>query len=180
MARIAGINVSDNKHTVIALQSIYGIGATRAKDICKTSNIKPEIKIKDVKRFGAKILQHGDNVDAALKEALSIAKKRKLSFVHPFDDPLTIAGQGTIGLEIMEALDEDVDAIFVPVGGGGLIAGVGAYIKSINPKIKIYGVEPEDAACLDAAIKANKINDFSYILDILLITTLYTLQLCYI
>ena len=115
----------------------------------------PEIKIKDVKRFGAKILQHGDNVDAALKEALSIAKKRKLSFVHPFDDPLTIAGQGTIGKEILED-ENDFDAVFVPVGGGGILAGVSAWIAQKNNKTKIIGVEVEDSACFAEAIKANK------------------------
>ena len=115
----------------------------------------PEIKIKDVKRFGAKILQHGDNVDAALKEALFIAKKKKLSFVHPFDDPLTIAGQGTIGQEILEDKN-DFDVVFVPVGGGGILAGVSAWIAQNNKKIKIVGVEVEDSACLAEAVKANK------------------------
>ena len=116
----------------------------------------PSIKIDSVKRFGAEVILNGDNFDEAFKFAKEMSKKKKATFIHPYDDPDVIAGQGTIGLEIMEALDEDVDAIFVPVGGGGLLAGVGAYIKSINPKIKIYGVEPEDAACLDAAVKANK------------------------
>ena len=116
----------------------------------------PSIKIDSVKRFGAKIILSGDNFDEAFKFAKEMSKKKKATFIHPYDDPDVIAGQGTIGMEIIEALDEDVDAIFVPVGGGGLLAGVGAYIKSINPKIKIYGVEPEDAACLDAAVKANK------------------------
>ena len=115
----------------------------------------PEIKIKDVKRFGAKIIQYGDNVDAALKEALSIAKKKKLSFVHPFDDPLTIAGQGTIGKEILED-DNDFDVIFVPVGGGGILAGVSAWVAQKNKRIKIIGVEVEDSACLVEAVKANK------------------------
>lgn len=115
----------------------------------------PEIKIKAVKRFGAKIILHGDNYDAAVKEALSISKKKKLSFVHPFDDPLTIAGQGTIGKEILEDTN-NFDVVFVPVGGGGILAGVSAWIAQTNKKIKVIGVEVEDSACFAEAIKANK------------------------
>ena len=116
----------------------------------------PSIKINSVKRFGAKVILHGDNFDEAFKFAKNLTKKKEATFIHPYDDSDVIAGQGTIGMEILDALDSKVHAVFVPVGGGGLLAGVGSYIKSINPKIKVYGVEPEDAACLDAAISAGK------------------------
>ncbi|MDA7747975.1 threonine ammonia-lyase, biosynthetic, partial [Gammaproteobacteria bacterium] len=115
----------------------------------------PEIKIKAVKRFGAKIILHGDNYDQAVKEALSLSKKKKLAFVHPFDDPLTIAGQGTIGKEILEDKN-NFDAIFVPVGGGGILAGVSAWIAQNSKNIKVIGVEVEDSACFTEAVKANK------------------------
>ena len=115
----------------------------------------PEIKIKDVRRFGAKILQHGDNVNSALEEALNISKKKKLTFVHPFDDPMTIAGQGTIGKEILDD-NNDYDVVFVPVGGGGILAGVSSWIAQHNKKLKVIGVEVEDSACFAEAVKANK------------------------
>ncbi|MDA9112826.1 threonine ammonia-lyase, biosynthetic [Gammaproteobacteria bacterium] len=115
----------------------------------------PDIKIRSVKNFGAKILLEGDSFNQAVTAALKIAKKQKIEFIHPFDDQYTIAGQGTIGQEILEN-DEEYDAIFVPVGGGGILAGVSAWIAQHNKKIKIYGVEVEDSACLLEAIKSDK------------------------
>jgi len=115
----------------------------------------PEIKVKAVKRHGAKVLLHGDNYDAAVKEAKKIAKNNNFAFVHPFDDKYTIAGQGTIGKEILES-DQEYDVIFVPVGGGGLLAGVSAWISQKAKKVKLIGVEVEDSACLAEAVKANK------------------------
>lgn len=116
----------------------------------------PSIKVDSVRRFGAKVVLFGDNFDEAFAHAKKLSSESEATFVHPYDDLDVIAGQGTIGKEIIDALEGKVDAIFVPVGGGGLLAGLGSYIKSINPKIRIYGVEPEDAACLDAALKASK------------------------
>ena len=115
----------------------------------------PEIKVKAVKRHGAKVLLHGDNYDAAVKEAKKIAKSSNFAFVHPFDDKYTIAGQGTIGKEILES-DQEYDVVFVPVGGGGILAGVSAWISQKAKKVKIIGVEVEDSACLAEAVKANK------------------------
>ena len=115
----------------------------------------PEIKVKAVKQHGAKVLLHGDNYDAAVKEAKKIAKSNDFAFVHPFDDKYTIAGQGTIGKEILES-DQGYDVIFVPVGGGGLLAGVSAWISQKAKKVKLIGVEVEDSACLAEAVKANK------------------------
>ena len=116
----------------------------------------PSIKVDSVKKFGAKVLLHGDSFDEAFSFAKNLSQESDAVFIHPYDDVDVIAGQGTVGMEIMDKLEGNVDAVFVPVGGGGLLAGVGAYIKSINPKIKVYGVEPDDAACLDAALKAKK------------------------
>ena len=116
----------------------------------------PLIKINAVKSLGSKVVFFGDNFDEAYNHAVSLAKKENYSFIHPYDDKEVISGQGTIGKEIIEQIDSKIEAVFVPVGGGGLLAGVGAYIKSEHPEIKVIGVEPEDAACLDLAIKNNK------------------------
>ncbi len=116
----------------------------------------PLIKINAVKNFGGKVMLFGDNFDEAFEHAISLANKENYSFIHPYDDKDVISGQGTIGKEILEQTESKVEAVFVPVGGGGLLAGVGAYIKSEHPEIKVIGVEPDDAACLDLAIKNNK------------------------
>ena len=116
----------------------------------------PLIKINAVKSLGGKVVFFGDNFDEAYDHAVSLAKKENYSFIHPYDDKEVISGQGTIGKEIIEQTDSKIEAVFVPVGGGGLLAGVGSYIKSENPDIKVIGVEPDDAACLDLAIKNNK------------------------
>ena len=116
----------------------------------------PLIKINAVKNLGGKVVFYGDNFDEAYDHAVSLAKKENYFFIHPYDDKEVISGQGTIGKEIIEQTDSKVEAVFVPVGGGGLLAGVGAYIKSEHPEIKVIGVEPDDAACLDLAIKNNK------------------------
>jgi threonine dehydratase len=116
----------------------------------------PDIKVKAVKSYGAKAVLVGDTYDDAYQHALGLAKKLKLEFVHPYDDPDVIAGQGTIGMEILRQYAEDIDAVFVPVGGGGLIAGVGAFIKYLRPETKIIGVEPEDAPCMAEAFKKKR------------------------
>src|SRR5438067_956352 len=90
----------------------------------------------------------GQRFNAALKKALELKRRRGLTFVHPYDDPDVIAGQGTIGVEILRQHPHALDAIFVPVGGGGLISGIAAYVKRVNPAVKIIGVEPVDAAAM--------------------------------
>ncbi len=118
----------------------------------------PEIKVRAVADIGgAEIVLHGDDYDQAYEHALQIAQARQLIFVHPFDDPDVIAGQGTIAAEILRQRHGDqIDAIFVPIGGGGLIAGIAAYVKWLYPRIKIIGVEPEDAASMYESLKAKK------------------------
>jgi threonine dehydratase len=117
----------------------------------------PEIKVKAVADLGAEIVLHGDDYDQAFERATELARERGLVFVHPFDDPDVIAGQGTIAMEILRQLHgDDIHAIFVPVGGGGLIAGIAAYAKSLYPRIKIIGVEPEDAAGMYESLRAGK------------------------
>jgi threonine dehydratase len=117
----------------------------------------PEIKVQAVADLGAEIVLHGDDYDAANDHAVGIARDRNLVFVHPFDDPDVIAGQGTIAMEILrQAHGDGIEAIFVPIGGGGLIAGISAYVKSLYPRIKIIGVEPEDAAGMFESLRAGK------------------------
>jgi threonine dehydratase len=116
----------------------------------------PSIKISAVRDLGGEVVLHGDGYDAAYDHAQSIVRDRNLVFVHPFDDPDVIAGQGTIAVEILRQSRGDLDAIFVPVGGGGLIAGIAIYAKFLNPKIKIIGVEPADAAAMFESLRAKK------------------------
>lgn len=117
-------------------------------------NITPEIKIKAVKRFGGEwvtVVIHGDDFDAAAAHAKQLQDARGLVFVHPFDDIDVIAGQGTVGKELIEQL-RHIDAIFIPVGGGGLLSGVGAYIKHVKPEISIIGVEHIESASMTESI----------------------------
>lgn len=113
----------------------------------------PDIKVAAVRRLGADTVLHGNAYDEAYEHARVLAGERGLTFIHPYDDPDVIAGQGTVAMEILRQTQEDLHAIFVPVGGGGLIAGVAAYVKHLYPQIKIIGVEPEDAACLYYALQ---------------------------
>lgn len=116
----------------------------------------PSIKVDAVRALGAEAILFGDDFNAALTQAQLLADETGYEFIHPFDAPDTIAGQGTIGMEICHQHPEPIDAIFIPVGGGGLAAGVAAYIKYLRPEIKIIGVEPVDAACMHAALQAGE------------------------
>ncbi|MBD62845.1 MAG: threonine ammonia-lyase, biosynthetic [Gammaproteobacteria bacterium] len=160
--KIANLSLDQQKRGVITASA--GNHAQGVANACKKLKIPclivmpvtaPEIKIKSVKRFGSKVLLYGDNFDQASKKAFQLAKEKNLEFIEAFDDPLTIAGQGTIGKEILD-VDNELDIIFVPVGGGGLIAGISAWVAQSQSKTKIYGVEVEDSACLVEAIKAKK------------------------
>lgn len=115
----------------------------------------PSIKVEAVRKLGAHIVFRGDTYQQAAAYAEELAKKRGYTLVHPYDDLDVIAGQGTVGMEIMNH-HPDWDAIFVPVGGGGLIAGISAYVKNLRPKTRIIGVEAEGSACLAAALKAGR------------------------
>ncbi len=105
----------------------------------------PAIKVDAVAKRGAAVVLHGDSYDDAYKHAKAIARAEKKTFVHPYDDPDVIAGQGTIGMELLRQARAPIDAVFVPVGGGGLIAGIAVYLKRLRPEIKVIGVEPEEA-----------------------------------
>ena len=116
----------------------------------------PDVKVNNVRRLGGKVVLHGDAYDDAAAYAQKLVKEKGMTYVHPFDDPDVIAGQGTVAMEILRQESGPIDAIFVPVGGGGLIAGIAAYVKYLRPETKVIGVESEDSACLKAALDAGK------------------------
>jgi threonine dehydratase len=116
----------------------------------------PQIKVQAVLDLGAEVILHGDDYDAAAERALELTRERHLIFVHPFDDPDVIAGQGSVGVEILRQSSGAVDAIFVPVGGGGLIGGIAVYVKNLFPHVRIIGVEPEDCAAMFESLRAKQ------------------------
>ncbi|CAA3709156.1 L-threonine dehydratase biosynthetic IlvA [Candidatus Portiera aleyrodidarum] len=123
------------------------------KSIIIMPKITPEIKVLSVQSIGSEVLIKGDNFNSSLKYALNLVNNYGYTYIPPFDNAEVIAGQGTLAMEILKQYKNTIYAIFVPVGGGGLIAGITAYLKYLRPKIKIIGVEPEDSACLKEAIK---------------------------
>jgi threonine dehydratase len=112
----------------------------------------PSIKVDAVKGYGAEVVLHGDSYSDAYVHCMELVQKTGMTFVHPFDDPLVIAGQGTVGREILEQLPH-VTHIFVPVGGGGLIGGVAQYVKTLKPEVKVIGVEPDDANAMQVSLQ---------------------------
>jgi threonine dehydratase len=116
----------------------------------------PPIKVAAVKALGARIELHGDSVDEAYAHARALAGEHGWPLIHPYDDRDVIAGQGTVAAELLRQHENALHAVFVPVGGGGLIAGMAAYIKALRPGVEVIGVEPHDAACLQAALQAGR------------------------
>ncbi|MDZ5603681.1 threonine ammonia-lyase, biosynthetic [Pseudomonas sp. RP23018S] len=116
----------------------------------------PALKVDGVRSRGGEVVMHGDSLAHAIAHALDLAERDGATFIPPFDDLDVMAGQGTVAMEILRQHPGRLDAIFVPVGGGGLIAGIAAYVKYVRPEIKVIGVEPHDANCLQAAMAAGK------------------------
>ncbi|HSD96082.1 MAG TPA: threonine ammonia-lyase, biosynthetic [Sulfuricaulis sp.] len=161
--KMAGLPKAELKKGVVAASAgnhAQGVALAASKlgtkAVIVMPRTTPQIKVDAVRNLGGKVVLHGDNYDEAYTHAREIANKRKLVFVHPYDDPDVIAGQGTIGMEILKQHSGPIHAVFVPVGGGGLIAGIAAYIKQLRPEIKIIGVEPEDADAMEKSLKAGK------------------------
>ncbi|QEN03916.1 threonine ammonia-lyase, biosynthetic [Thiospirochaeta perfilievii] len=115
----------------------------------------PKIKVISVREHGAEVILFGDNFNEALEYAKKLESKNSLIFIHPYDDPEVIAGQGTIGMEISRQFPNTIDYIFIPVGGGGLAAGVGTYLKYLRPDIRVIAVESDESACLKAALESD-------------------------
>lgn len=130
--------------------ALLGVSATIVMPI-----ITPRIKVDAVRHLGGDVLLHGDNFDAAQAEAQRLSVTEGRTFIPPFDDPYVIAGQGTIGLELIQQ-DAQLDRVFVPVGGGGLVSGIAVLIKQLLPQVKVIGVEHEESACLAAALAAGE------------------------
>jgi threonine dehydratase len=119
----------------------------------------PQIKVQAVIDLGGEVVLHGDDYDAAYEHALKLARERGLVFVHPFDDPDVIAGQGTIGVELSRQTGGEIDAVFVPVGGGGLIAGIATYLKHVHPGVRIIGVNAADSTAMhDSLLQGERLS----------------------
>ncbi len=162
--RMSQLNKDELKKGVIASSAgnhAQGVAMSASFMKCRALIVMPIttpfMKIKAVESLKAEVVLFGETYDESYKKAIEISKKEDLTFIHPFNDPEVIAGQGTIGIEILRQSNKKPDAIYLAVGGGGLISGVGAYIKAIWPEIKIIGVEPEDACAMTLSLKANKI-----------------------
>jgi threonine dehydratase len=151
------------KHGVICASAgnhAQGVALSSAKLGCRAVIVMPtttpDVKIEAVKALGGEVVLHGESYSDAYTHALTLEKKQKLTFVHPFDDPYVIAGQGTIGMEILRQHAGPIHAIFVAIGGGGLIAGVAAYVKAVRPDIKIIGVQTSDSDAMARSLKAGR------------------------
>jgi len=117
----------------------------------------PQIKIDAVKSRGGEVVLKGVSYNDAYDYAMELAEKEKLTYIAPFDDPDVIAGQGTVGMEIVRQRPDDIHAIFVPIGGGGLAAGVAAFVKQVRPSIKVIGVQTHDSCCMKQSVEAGKV-----------------------
>src|SRR4029079_12598181 len=116
----------------------------------------PQVKVDAVKALGGDVVLHGDSYSDAAEHAKGLCEQQQLTFVHPFDDPDVIAGQGTIAMEILRQHQGPLDAVFVAIGGGGLISGVASYIKAVRPEIKVVGVQMNDSDAMMQSVTANK------------------------
>jgi threonine dehydratase len=161
--KLASLSEEELQHGVICSSAgnhAQGVALAANKRNARAVIVMPEttpsIKVDAVRALGAEVVLHGDNYDDAYAHSRELEQQQGLIFIHPFDDPMVIAGQGTIGKEILEQADGEIDAVFVPIGGGGLIAGIGAYIKSVSPKVRIIGVEPDDSASMQASLAAGR------------------------
>ena len=161
--KMAHLSPAQRKHGVICASAgnhAQGVALSAKKLGCRAVIVMPTttpaVKIDAVKARGGEVVLFGESYSDAYAHALTLEKKQKLSFVHPFDDPDVIAGQGTIAMEIVRQHSGPIHAIFVAIGGGGLIAGVAAYIKAVRPDIKIIGVQTTDSDAMARSLKAGR------------------------
>ncbi len=161
--KMANLSSAELKRGVIAASAgnhAQGVALSAKRLGCRAVIVMPtttpKLKIDAVVALGGEAVLVGDSYSDAYAHAQELQKKEKLTFVHPFDDPDVIAGQGTIGMEILRQHTGPIDAVFVPIGGGGLIAGVAAYIKQLRPDIKIIGVQTADSDAMIRSVKAGR------------------------
>ena len=165
MSKLSKSQLANGVITSSAGNHAQGVALSALKLKCQATILMPIttplVKINAVKNLKAKVILFGDNYDETYKEAIRISQENNLCFIHPFDDPDVIAGQGTIAIELENQLKEKPYAIYIAVGGGGLIAGISLYIKKIWPEVKIIGVEPEDADAMSQSLEKSKIVELS-------------------
>ena len=165
MSKLPKSQLSNGVITSSAGNHAQGVALSALKLNCSATILMPIttplVKVNAVKNLKARVILFGDNYDETYKEALRLSEKNNLCFIHPFDDSEVIAGQGTIAIEIVEQLSEPPEAIYIAVGGGGLIAGISVYIKKIWPTVKIIGVEPEDADAMNKSLENSEIIELS-------------------
>src|SRR5688500_6853379 len=161
--KMAGLPKARLARGVIAASAgnhAQGVALAAQRLGCRAVIVMPvttlRIKVDAVAARGARVVLHGDSYDEAYARALELKARRGLTFVHPYDDREVIAGQGTVGMEILRQHARPIDAIFVPIGGGGLISGIAAYVKRVRPAVKIIGVEPVDAGAMARSLKAGR------------------------
>jgi threonine dehydratase len=161
--KMAQLSAAQLKRGVICASAgnhAQGVALAASRLGCKAMIVMPvttpQLKIDAVRSHGGEVVLHGDSYSDAHLRALELEAKHGLTFVHPFDDPDVIAGQGTIAMEILRQHQAPIDAIFVAIGGGGLISGVAAYIKSVRPEIKVIGVQTNDSDAMLRSVKAGK------------------------
>ena len=159
--KIARLSPEKLKRGVICASAgnhAQGVALSAAKIGCRAVIVMPtttpQIKIDAVQSRGGEVVLAGESYDEAYAHALKLEKREKLTFVHPFDDPEVIAGQGTIAMEILRQHPKPIHAVFCAIGGGGLISGVAAYIKRLRPETKIIGVETVDADAMAQSLAA--------------------------
>lgn len=161
--KITRLSESERKRGVIAASAgnhAQGVALVAQKLAIQATIVMPcttpSIKVQSVIGMGANAVLYGDTYDEAYVHSRELAEKQGLSYVHPYDDEDVIAGQGTVAVEILQQIPDGVDAVFIPIGGGGLIAGMASYIKHYRPDIKVIGVEPQDAPTMHTALQAGK------------------------
>ena len=161
--KISTLSIEERKKGLIAASAgnhaqgvAYAAKLFDVRAVIVMPTTTPLIKVNRTKSYGAEVILYGDIYDDSYAYALELAKKDKMTFIHPFDDEDVATGQGTIAMEIFKELPT-VDYIFVPIGGGGLCCGVSVLAKMLNPKVKVIGVEPEGAACMKASLEAGKV-----------------------
>jgi len=157
--KMVGLPLAELQRGVIAASAgnhAQGVALSAQKLGCRAVIVMPvttpDVKVRSVAARGAEVVMHGDTYDEAYAKARQLEEERGLTFIHPFDDPDVIAGQGTIAMEILRQVSTPPDAIYVAVGGGGLIAGIASYIKSLWPQVEVIGVEPIDADAMTRSL----------------------------
>ncbi|WP_017755262.1 threonine ammonia-lyase IlvA [Calidifontibacillus oryziterrae] len=171
--KIQSLNKEELKNGVVCASAgnhaqgvAFSCQALKIKGKIYMPSTTPRQKINQVKRFGGEFVEVvliGDTFDDSFAKAMECCEKEGSTFIHPFDDPHVIAGQGTVAMEIMNDIDENVDYLFAAIGGGGLISGIGTYMKSISPNTKIIGVEPEGAPSMKISLDQDEVITLDHI-----------------